>query len=241
MSILVNCNRVNRLLCCAVLIAAAAGATWAQVPSASPTPNAATPPGPETQNPTAPPATQQPAPQTPPAGPPAAPGVPTVVPGVTTQTPLPSPTPVPEGTVIEEPATPMFPTIEQRPLPPLPNLTRLGVNSDHPITLSLNDAIKRALENNNDIEVARDDVRYAETQLRSLEGVYDPIFTITPQYDKRITPQTSIFSGATTAGTTSQTVYTLSPTISKAFSYGGGQYAVSFANTKTGTHATSST
>jgi outer membrane protein len=243
MSILVYHNRVNRLLCCALFIAATTGVTWAQVPSASPTPNAATPPGPETQNPTAPPATQQPAPQTPP-GPPVVPGVQPVVPGVTTtapQTPLPSPTPVPEGLVIEEPTTPAFPTVEQRPLPPLPNMTRLGVTSDNTITLSLNDAIKRALESNNDIEVARDDVRYAETQLRSLEGVYDPIFSITPQYDKRITPQTSIFSGATSSGTTSQTVYTLSPTVSKAFSFGGGQYALSFANTKTVTNATSST
>jgi outer membrane protein len=240
MSILVYRNHVNRLLCCAVFIAAAAGATWSQVPSASPTPNAATPPGPETQNPTAPPATQQPAPQNPP-GQPIVPGVQPVVPGVSTpvpQTPLPSPA---EGSVIEEPAMPAFPPAEQRPLPPLPNLTRLGVTSDNTIALSLNDAIKRALANNNDIEVARDDVRFAETQLRSLEGVYDPIFSITPQYDKRITPQTSIFSGATSSGTTSQTVYTLSPTISKAFSYGGGQYALSFANTKTITNATSST
>ena len=236
MSILVYRNHVNRLLCCALFVAATAAVAWAQVPAASPTPNAATPPGPETQNPTAPPATQQPAPQTPP-GPP-------VVPGVTnpaSQTPPPSPSPAPEGSVIEEPTAPAFPTVEQRPLPPLPNLTRLGVTSDNTIALSLNDAVKRALQNNNDIEVARDDVRFAETQLRSLQGVYGPIFSITPQYDKRITPQTSIFSGATSTGTTSQTVYTLSPTISKAFSYGGGQYALSFANTKTVTNATSST
>src|SRR6266550_4539134 len=117
MSILVSCNQVNRLLCCALFIAATAVAGWAQVPSASPTPNAATPPGPETQNPTAPPATQQPAPQTPPAVPPTAPGITTTAP----------PTPVPEGSITEEPAAPLFPTIEQRPLPPLPNLTRLGV------------------------------------------------------------------------------------------------------------------
>ena len=242
MSILVYRN-VNRLLCCAVLIAAAAGATWAQVPSASPTPNPATPPGPETQNPTAPPATQQPAPQAPP-GQPIVPGVQPAVPGVANpapQTPLPTSSPVPEGSGMEEPALPTFPPAEQRPLPPLPNLTRLGVTSDNTIALSLNDAIKRALARNNDIEVARDDVRFAETQLRSLQGVYDPIFSITPQYDKRITPQTSIFSGATSSGTTSQTVYTLSPTISKAFSYGGGQYALSFANSKTVTNATSST
>jgi outer membrane protein len=245
MSILVSCNQVNRLLCCALFIAATAVASWAQVPGASPTPNAATPPGPETQNPTAPPATQQPAPQTPPAVPPTTvPGVQPIVPGVTTppqQQPLPLPTPVPEGSGTEEPPTPLFPTIEQRPLPPLPNLTRLGVTSDNTIAISLNDAIKRALQNNNDIEVARGDVRFAETQLLSLEGVYDPIFSITPQYDKRITPQTSIFSGATSTGTTSQTVYTLSPTISKAFSTGGGQYQLSFANTKTITNATSST
>ena len=245
MSILVYRNQVNRLLCCALFIAATAVASWAQVPSASPTPNAATPPGPETQNPTAPPATQQPAPQTPPAVPPTTvPGAQPIVPGVTTvpqQSPSALPTPVPEGSATEEPPTPLFPTIEQRPLPPLPNLTRLGVTSDNTIALSLNDAIKRALQNNNDIEVARDDVRFAETQLRSLEGVYDPIFSITPQYDKRITPQTSIFSGATSTGTTSQTVYTLSPAINKAFSTGGGQYQLSFANTKTITNATSST
>lgn len=245
MSILVYRNQGNRLLCCALFIAATAVASWAQVPSASPTPNAATPPGPETQNPTAPPATQQPAPQTPPAVPPTTvPGAQPIVPGVTTvpqQSPSALPTPVPEGSATEEPPTPLFPTIEQRPLPPLPNLTRLGVTSDNTIALSLNDAIKRALQNNNDIEVARDDVRFAETQLRSLEGVYDPIFSITPQYDKRITPQTSIFSGATSTGTTSQTVYTLSPAINKAFSTGGGQYQLSFSNTKTVTNATSST
>jgi outer membrane protein TolC len=245
MSILVYRNQVNRLLCCVLFIAATAVASWAQVPSASPTPNAATPPGPETQNPTAPPATQQPAPQTPPAVPPTTvPGVQPIVPGVTNvpqQQPSALPTPVPEGSGSEEPTTPLFPTVEQRPLPPLPNLTRLGVTSDNTLALSLNDAIKRALQNNNDIEVARDDVRFAETQLRSLEGVYDPIFSITPQYDKRITPQTSIFSGATSTGTTSQTVYTLSPAINKAFSTGGGQYQLSFSNTKTITNATSST
>src|SRR6267143_1073127 len=125
MSILVYRNHVNRLLCGALFVAATAAVTWAQVPAASPTPNAATPPGPETQNPTAPPATQQPAPQTPP-GQPIVPGVQPVVPGVANpaaQTPLPTSSPVPEGSVMEEPALPTFPATEQRPLPPLPNLT----------------------------------------------------------------------------------------------------------------------
>ena len=223
------------LLCCALMVVAA-GPAWAQVPAPSPTPNPATqPPGTETQSPTAAPGTQQAAPQTPPA-PPAVPGV-----NTTPQTPTVAPSPTPVAAPVEEPREPVYPPVEQRPLPPMPDLTRLGVSSANTITLSLNEAVKLALENNNDIEVARDDVRYAETQLRSLEGVYEPIFSITPQYDKRITPQTSIFSGATSTGTTSQTVYTLSPSVSKAFSFGGGQYALSFSNTKTITNATSST
>jgi HAE1 family hydrophobic/amphiphilic exporter-1 len=117
----------------------------------------------------------------------------------------------------------------------MPNLTRLGVTSDNPLTLSLNDAIKRALENNNDIEVARDDVRFAETQLRSLEGIFQPIFSVTPQIDKRITPQQSSLGGSGRSGTTTNTTYSLSPSLNKQFSLGGGNYTLSFANSHTNT------
>ena len=47
-------------------------------------------------------------------------------------------------------------------------LNRAGVQTTQTLPLSLNEAIRKALENNNSIEVARDDVRYQETQLRSL-------------------------------------------------------------------------
>ena len=114
----------------------------------------------------------------------------------------------------------MIPTFQAKPLPPLPNLSRLGVGGNT-LALSLNDAIKKALENNNDIEVAKDDVRFAETQLRSLEGIFDPIFGITPQIDKRITPVQNIFSGAGTSGQVSNTVYSLNPFVNKQFSHGG--------------------
>jgi HAE1 family hydrophobic/amphiphilic exporter-1 len=117
----------------------------------------------------------------------------------------------------------------------MPNLTRLGVTSDNTLTLSLNDAIKRALENNNDIEVARDDVRFAETQLRSLEGIFDPIFSFTPQIDKRITPQQSSLGGSGRSGTTTSTTYSLSPSINRQFSTGGGNYTLNFANSHTNT------
>jgi len=117
----------------------------------------------------------------------------------------------------------------------MPNMSRLGVTSDNTFTLSLNEAIKRALESNNDIEVARDDVRYAETQLRSLEGVYDPVLSFTPQIDKRITPQQSSLGGSGRSGTTTSTTYSLNPSINKSFELGGGNYTLTFANSHTNT------
>jgi HAE1 family hydrophobic/amphiphilic exporter-1 len=126
---------------------------------------------------------------------------------------------------------PVIPTFQARPLPPLPSLNRLGVGSES-VQLSLNDAIKRALENNNDIEVARDDVRFAETQLRSLEGIFDPVFAITPTYDKRISPQQSSLGGGSV---TSTTTYSWSPSVVKQFGKGGGNYFLQFQNSHTNT------
>jgi HAE1 family hydrophobic/amphiphilic exporter-1 len=144
----------------------------------------------------------------------------------------------PAGTVpggdtgpIREPNIPQF---QARPLPPIPNMNRLGVGSES-VTLSLNDAIKRALENNNDIEVARDDVRFAETQLRALEGIFDPVFSITPQYDKRISPQQSSLGGGSQTGTTSTTTYSWNPAVTKQFGRGGGNYFLVFNNQHTNT------
>ena len=145
----------------------------------------------------------------------------------------PSPTTPATGDPQEPLREPNIPQFQPRPLPPIPSLQRLGVG-DEQLTLSMNDAIKRALENNNDIEVARDDVRIAETQLRALEGIFDPIFAIQPTYDKRISPQQSSLGGGE-GGTTSTTTYSLGPTVRKQFGRGGGNYFLSFANDYTNT------
>src|SRR5882724_8805195 len=214
-----ECRLLVRVVVLTVALFAATALVSAQTPT--PTPNPAAPPGTETQNPTAPPATP--------------PGQPNV-PGVTTQPPsVPSRTPAPNVEIMQEPREPNVTLQTPKPLPPLPDMSRLGVQSDLMLPLSLNDSIKKALENNNDIEVARDDVRFAETQLRSLEGIFDPIFSVTPQYDKRITPQQSSLGGSGQSGTTSTTTYTLSPSINKQFGRGGGNYTVSFANSHTNT------
>ena len=193
--------------------------------------NPALPPGsqPQTSNPKAPPGTQQ----TSPVAPPATTSTPTSNPAAPTSTPAPT-------TVDQEPREPVIPQFQAQPMPPLPDMSRLGVTGTT-IPLSLNDAIKRALENNNDIEIARDDVRIAETQLRALEGIFDPIFSITPQIDKRVIPVQNIFAGGGTTGSLSNTTLTLSPTVTKQFGRGGGNYQLTFSNSRTTTTATNST
>lgn len=162
------------------------------------------------------------------------------------QTPSPTPpqtnpTPQPTSTPLDDPRQPAFPAIQQMPVPPLPDLTRVGVISSNVLALSLNDTIRRALLNNNDIEIARDDVRVAEQRLKALYGFYDPIFSITPTIDQRITPVTSIFQGGGTTGSVKNTSLTVSPVLSKSFEKGGGNYQLQFNNNRTSTNATNST
>jgi HAE1 family hydrophobic/amphiphilic exporter-1 len=161
------------------------------------------------------------------------------------QTPSPTPTPpadpTPQATPVEEPRDPTFPAVQQLPFPPLPNLTRVGILPSNVLALSLNETIRLALQNNNDIEVARDDVRIAEQRLRALYGVYDPVFTVTPTFDERIIPVTSIFAGGGTSGQFKSTNFIVSPAISKFFETGGGSYQLQFNNVRTSTTATNST
>src|SRR5215204_2332806 len=197
-------------------------------PGQNPIPGTTTP----TQNPAAPPGVPQTNPAAPPGTIPAQTASPTPLPGTpATGQPAPGAQPGEPQDPLRDPVIPQF---QPRPLPPVPSLSRLGVGSET-LPLALNDAIKRALENNNDIEVARDDVRFAETQLRALEGIFDPVFGITPTYDKRIAPEQNSLSGSDQSGTTSTTTYSLSPSVQKQFGRGGGSYFLNFANQHTNT------
>src|SRR5260370_24738485 len=194
----------------ALLLFACSAAAMAQTPSPTPVNPATLPPG---------------QPQIPPTAPPGTEVVPTV-----------QPTPVQPA--VQEPREPNFPEVQPQPLPPLPNLTRIGVLSSNMLTLSLNDAIRKALQNNNDIEVARDDVRFAEQQLGALQGVHEPIFGVTPQLIRNVTPQQSSLGGGGTSGTTSSTTFNLNPSITKSFEQSARHYHLTFSNSRTNTSST---
>src|SRR5437016_6052672 len=199
---------INKMVAAIAFVVAISIGALAQTPSPTPVNPATLPPGQQTAPPTAPP------------------GTPVIIP---TQ----QPTPITPA--LPEPTPPNFPDIQPQPLPPMPDLSRVGIVSSNSVTLSMNDAIRKALQNNNDIEVARDDVRFAEQQLRGLYGVYEPIFGITPQYIHNITPQQSSLGGSGNTGKTTSTIFNWNPSVTKAFEKGGGTYTLSFANSRTNT------
>lgn len=201
---------INRMFVAIVFVAAISISVLAQTPSPTPVNPATLPPGTQTTPPTAPP------------------GAPVI-------TPTQQPTPITPA--IPEPTPPNFPEIQPQPLPPMPDLSRVGIISSNSVSLSLTDAIRRALQNNNDIEVARDDVRFAEQQLRALYGVYEPIFSVTPQLIHNVAPQQSTLGGAGASGTTSTTTLNLSPSLSRSFEKGGGFYTLTFANARTSSNS----
>ncbi len=205
---------LTRALVLALFVLGCFSAALAQTPSPTPVNPATQPPGqPQIPGQTVPPATAPP--------------------GTTVTPATPQPTPVDPN--LQEPRQPNFPDVQAQPVPPLPDLTRVGIQSSNVVPMSLNDAIRRALQNNNDIEVARDDVRFAEQQLISLQGVYEPIFSVTPQIIQNITPQQSSLGGSGSTGKTKTTTLNLSPSITKSFEKGGGTYTLSFANSHVNT------
>ena len=107
-------------------------------------------------------------------------------------------------------------------------LSRIGVQAAQPIPLTLNDAIRRALENNTTIEVTRDDVRFQETQIRSILGSYDPTFNITPTFSRNSTT-----GSQETRGTGATHDFSLNANMTHLVRPGGGNYQVFFNNTRT--------
>ena len=103
-------------------------------------------------------------------------------------------------------------------------ISRVGVQTGQTLTLTLTDAVRRALENNNDIEIARNDVKISETTLRSLQGVYDPVFTITPTFSR---------SGRN--GTSATNNFSANAGFSQLFQDGGGSIQPFFNNSQNGT------
>src|SRR6185436_18944809 len=146
----------------------------------------------------------------------------------------PSPSPTPEVLTVPSPGVLTVPSIapDFRPAQkPLPELGRVGVDLDRQKPLSIREALALALENNKDIEVARDNVKIAEFDLTSARGVYDPRFVSSSYYERLQNPISSFLSGGSN-GTTTQSDYTGTARVEGLTPKLGGSYHVDFSSVR---------
>ncbi|MEP6741501.1 MAG: TolC family protein [bacterium] len=112
---------------------------------------------------------------------------------------------------------------------PLPELSRVGVNMDRQRPLSLREALALALENNKDIEVARQNVKISEFDLKSAQGAYDPRLISTSYYERSDSPISSFLSGGSN-GAVTQSDYTGTARLEGLTPVLGGNYHLDFSS-----------
>src|ERR1044071_1844419 len=117
------------------------------------------------------------------------------------------------------------------PARPLPSAERVGVDVSDQMPLTLRDAIALALQNNNDIDGSRINVQIAGFNLRSVRGVYDPVFSSESYYENRVTPTSSTLGGAQN-GSVTQTDFTGAARLGGFSPFAGGAYQLDFSSTR---------
>ena len=117
------------------------------------------------------------------------------------------------------------------PQKPLPELTRVGVDMNRQHPLSLREALSMALENNKDIEVARENVRMAEFDLRGAQGLYDPRLSTQAFYERIESPISSFLAGGQN-GSTITSDYTGSMRLEGQSPFLGGSYHLDFSSVR---------
>lgn len=118
------------------------------------------------------------------------------------------------------------------PQRPLPSAERVGVDVADQVTLTLNDAIRMALRNSNDIDASRIDVQIAEYNLTAARGVYDPVISSESYYERATTPTSSTLGGAGASGAVTQTDFTGSARLGGFSPWFGGNYQLDFSSTR---------
>jgi outer membrane protein TolC len=108
---------------------------------------------------------------------------------------------------------------------------RVGVESSDAMPLSLNEAIKLALENNNDIRTSRIDVEKAEYNLTARRGAYDPKLFSETYFERSSTPIAS-FLGGSDSGQLKQKDFTSQIGLSGLTPKFGGSYKVDVSSTR---------
>src|SRR5438067_856623 len=146
-------------------------------------------------------------------------------------TPSPIPTVSPRQQVTVPPIAVDYRANTTRPMPPL---TRVGVDSAEQQPLTLREAIALALQNNKEIEVARDNVKIAEFDLLTAHGAYDPRLSAQSYFERIKTPAASFLSGAT--GAVENSDFTATTRFEGLTPKAGGNYRLDFSSVRSTTN-----
>lgn len=117
---------------------------------------------------------------------------------------------------------------------------RVGVRTGDVQSLTMQDAITLALQNNLDIEQFRQGVRIADRNLYSLKGIYDILSTSDVNYRSTTQPVVSIFGGGGSTSSLTQKSLNYNFTTSQFMQQTGGYWEVDFNNSRTVTSSTAS-
>ncbi len=143
---------------------------------------------------------------------------------IVAQVPTPSPVPSPTPAELPTDVPPIAPNFQGETRPML-SVERVGVDSANQMPLTLEEAIKMALENNNDIDASRNDVQIAEFNLKSVRGVYDPQIAAESYFESATNPTSSTIGGGTSNGSVTQRRFFGSGGISGFSPFAGGSYS----------------
>ena len=117
----------------------------------------------------------------------------------------------------------------QTPAPALP--PRVGVENGQPLPLSLADAIRLTLEQNNDVTIARLELDASRQDIRLAEGVYDPRVLNAISFQRTVSANASAIGGAVN-GRLEQDLFAGNVGLDGLSPWGGGRYTFDFTSSR---------
>jgi HAE1 family hydrophobic/amphiphilic exporter-1 len=132
-----------------------------------------------------------------------------------------------------EPATPAVPSVKPLEVP-----ARTGISWE--VNLTLEEVIRRVLDNDRDLEVARIVAQEAVLNVNGAKGAYDPILGLNAYHLKSVTPVASLLGGSADGKLTQKQLYA-DPQLSGNVPWLGGTYALDFASSRQSTDSTFAT
>jgi HAE1 family hydrophobic/amphiphilic exporter-1 len=112
---------------------------------------------------------------------------------------------------------------------------RIGINGE--LKLTLEEVIRKVLDNDRDLEVARIAAQEAVFNVNGAKGAYDPILGLNAYRVKNVTPVASLLGGAADGKLTQKQLFA-DPQVSGNFPWLGGTYALDFSSSRQSTDST---